>query len=353
LANKQKLGGDLDALLKAAQHFTKFKEDKKPPNNDKTILKAENTTRNDSSDLQILYVEDDLNDQAIVGRSLNKNLKIKFSLVTADTGSKGLNKIKEMKLDLILLDYRLPDMTGLDFLDAMRKEHYDIDIILITSQGNERVAVEAMKLGAKDYYSKDETSSEKFADAIRDLVLGSALSKELNEVTSKQIVTLFSTSPALQSNVLTELNVKVDSKLNLNELVGALKRLAKTRSVIACPSCSSTTFTPYLQCPECGSLQIVKEGTLEHVVCGCIDFTGKFEKGEGELVCPNCSKKLEQTGVDYKMLKSWFKCSNDHLFDKPILGFRCLECKNEFNIDAANLRKLYWYQIAETQAPNE
>jgi CheY-like chemotaxis protein/DNA-directed RNA polymerase subunit RPC12/RpoP len=352
LADKRKPGGNIDALLKEAQNFTGFKEEKKPRHNGKIILKAEKTTSNDSSNLRILYVEDDPNDQAILRRSLDKNLKIKFSLITADTGSRGLSEIKEGRPDLVLLDYRLPDMTGLDFLDQMKKGYCDTDVILITGQGNERVAVEAMKRGAKDYVTKDATSTEQFAGTIRDLVLGSTLSKELNEVIAKQIVTLFSTSPALQSNVLTELNAKADGKLTLNELVDTLKRLAKTRSVIACPSCNSTTFTPYLKCPECGSLQIVKEGTLEHVVCGCIDFTGKFDKGEGELVCPNCCKKLEQLGVDYRRLESWFKCSNDHLFANPILSFRCLECKNEFNIDAANLKSLYWYQIAEAQAQN-
>jgi CheY-like chemotaxis protein len=353
LADKQKPGRDIDSLLKVAQHFTEFEEDRKPHRKAQTIPKAETAAINDSPDLRILYVEDDPNDQAILRRSLDKNLKIKFNLVTANNGSQGLSTIKERKLDLLLLDYRLPDMTGLDFLDEMRKEHYDTDVILITGQGNERVAVEAMKRGANDYVTKEEISSEHFADSVRDLVLGSALSKELNEVTAKQIVALFSSSPALQSNVLTELNVKADSKLTLNELVGTLKRLAKTRSVIACPSCDSTTFTPYLKCPECGSLQIVKECTLEHIVCGCIDFIGKFDRGDGELVCPNCDKKLEKVDVDYRRLESWFKCSNDHLFDKPVLGFRCLECKNEFNIDAANLRKLYWYQIAETQTSNE
>jgi CheY-like chemotaxis protein/DNA-directed RNA polymerase subunit RPC12/RpoP len=352
LADKRKPGANLDALLKEAQHFTGFKEDKKPHYDTKIVSKVEETTSQDSSDLRILYVEDDLNDQAILRRSLDKNLKIKFSLITADTGAKGLEKIKEEKPDLVLLDYRLPDMTGLDFLNEMRKGHSNRSVILITGQGNEKVAVEAMKLGAKDYVTKDATGTEQFANTIRDLVLGSALSKELNEVIAKQIVTLFSTSPALQSNVLTELNAKAGSKLTLNELVDTLKMLAKTRSVIACPSCNSTTLIPYLKCPECGSLQIVKEGTLEHIVCGCIDFTGKFDKGDGELVCPNCGKKLEQTGVDYKRLESWFKCANNHLFANPILSFRCPECKNEFNIDAASLKNLYWYQMAETQAPN-
>jgi Zn finger protein HypA/HybF involved in hydrogenase expression len=78
----------------------------------------------------------------------------------------------------------------------------------------------------------------------------------------------------------------------------------------------------------------------------------EFDKGEGELICPNCMKRLKQVGVDYKKLESWFRCSNGHLFDNPILSFRCPKCNEDFNIDAANLKKLYWYQITEGQAPN-
>jgi len=350
LANRQKPPRDLEALLRAAQNFAHPKEDRKPEHSGRAVSRAERAARSDSGKLQILYVEDDPNDQIILRRSLGKNLGIDFNLVTAETGIEGLERLKEIEFDLVLLDYKLPDMTGLEFLDRMRRGDFEVDVVLITSQGSERIAVDAMKRGIRDYVTKDKIDSEQLASTIRDLALESALTKEMNAETAKQIIALFSTQTELRSEVLAELNAEEDSKLSLGELISTLKKMARTRSVLACPSCSSTNLTPYLQCPECGSLQIVTESTLEHTICGCIDFIHKFDKGEGELVCPNCKKRLKKVGVDYRSLESWFRCSNDHLFDKPIPSFRCPKCGEEFTMEAASISRLYWYQIAQSGA---
>ena len=352
MANRRRPLRDLEALLRAAQLVTHPKEDREPRSGGKAVSKAEKATGSDRRKLQILYVEDDPNDQVILGRSLDKNLGIDFDLVMAKTGIEGLEKLKEIEFDLVLLDYKLPDMTGLEFLDKMRKGRFETDVILITSQGSERIAVDAMKRGVRDYVTKDKIDSEQLAGTIRDLALESALTKELNAETAKRIIALFSTRTALRSEVLSELSAKEGSKLALGELISALKKMARTRSVLACPSCGSTNSTPYLQCPECRDLQIVTEGTLEHMTCGCIDFVHKFDKGEGELVCPNCKKRLEQIGVDYRSLESWFRCSNGHLFDRPVPSFRCPKCGGEFTMDTAKIERLYWYQIAQSEAPS-
>jgi len=352
LANRRRPPADLEALLRAAQLVTHPKEDRQIPSKRREVPKAEKSTSKDSQKLQILYVEDDQNDQMILERFLEKSLGIDFNLVTTQTGIEGLERLKEIEFDLVLLDYKLPDMTGLEFLDEMRKGHFEVDVILITSQGSERIAVDAMKRGVRDYVTKDKIESEHLAVTIRDLALESALTRELNAETAKRIIALFSTQTALRSEVLAELHAEEGSKLSLRELINALKKMARTRSVLTCPSCGSVNSTPYMQCPECGSPQIVMEGTLEHTICGCIDFIGKFDKGEGELVCPSCKKRLEQIGVDYRSLESWFRCSSDHLFDRPVPSFRCAKCGEEFTIDAAKTKRLYWYQITQSEAPS-
>jgi len=352
LANKRRPLRGLEALLRAAQLVKHPEEEGKPQSEERAVSKAGKASRNDSPKLQILYVEDNPNDQMILGRSFDKNLGIDFDLVTVETGTEGLERLKEAMFDLVLLDYKLPDMTGLEFLDEMRKGRFEVDVILITSQGSEKIAVDAMKHGVRDYVTKDKIDSEQLAKTIRDLALESALTKELDAETAKRIIALFSTPTALRSEVLAELKAEKDSKLSFRELISTLRKMAGTRSVIACPFCGSTNSTPYLQCPECGSLQIVNEGTLEHTICGCIDFVRKFDKGEDKLVCPNCKKRLEQVGVDYKSLESWFRCSNGHLFDRPVPSFRCPKCGEEFTMDAANIKKLYWYQVARSEAPD-
>jgi len=56
--------------------------------------------------------------------------------------------------DIILLDYKLPDGTGLDILDEMARRGYRIPAVMITGQGNERIAVQAIQHGAADYLLK-------------------------------------------------------------------------------------------------------------------------------------------------------------------------------------------------------
>jgi PAS domain S-box-containing protein len=56
--------------------------------------------------------------------------------------------------DILLLDYKLPDGTGLDVLDQMAKRDQQIPVVMVTGQGNERVAAQAIQQGASDYLLK-------------------------------------------------------------------------------------------------------------------------------------------------------------------------------------------------------
>ena len=128
--------------------------------------------------------------------------------------------------------------------------------------------------------------------------------------------------------------------------VGILKA-KPSRSVVACPSCGSVTASLRLQCPECGDIQLKKGESLEHLACGHVDFVSKFERGEGELVCPKCEKKLKMIGVDYRRIKSWYKCSHNHFFGQPATGFNCCYCKKDFTSADALLEMLQEYQLTD------
>ena len=60
----------------------------------------------------------------------------------------------EHPYDIILLDYRLPDGTGLELLDQLAHRGQQIPVVMVTGQGNERVAVQAIQHGAADYLLK-------------------------------------------------------------------------------------------------------------------------------------------------------------------------------------------------------
>lgn len=305
--------------------------------------------------LRILYVEDNANDQLILKHSLENNLPIDFDLTIASTGKEGLNEVEKKKFDLILLDYMLPAMSGIEFLNELQKRKIQTPIIFVTSKGSEKIAVEAMKLGVIDYIVKDEISSNRLIESIREIITKSSLPDEVDMETAKQIAKLFAESSIMHIDVVETLNSEPKSQIPVEKLVSALKRMVEvgilkanpSRSVVACPSCGSLTASLRLQCPECGDGQLKKGESLEHLTCGNVDFESKFKRGEDALVCPKCEKKLKMIGVDYRRIKSWYKCSHNHFFGQPVVGFNCCFCKKDFTSEDAMLEMLQEYQLTE------
>ncbi len=103
--------------------------------------------------LTILAIDDGEVDQNLYKRTLKATA---HTLVQAFNGEDGLAKASEAKPDLILLDYNMPDLSGLEVLERLvTPSGARIPIIMLTGGGDESVAVEAMKAGASDYLVKD------------------------------------------------------------------------------------------------------------------------------------------------------------------------------------------------------
>ncbi|HPP40249.1 MAG TPA: PAS domain S-box protein, partial [Candidatus Kapabacteria bacterium] len=81
--------------------------------------------------------------------------KLGFEVHSTMLGKEGIEMFKSLNNPLILLDYNLPDMNGFDVIDELRREGYNVEFITMTAFGNEHVAVEMMKRGARDYIVKD------------------------------------------------------------------------------------------------------------------------------------------------------------------------------------------------------
>lgn len=106
-----------------------------------------------SAAVRILLVDDNLDHVALATRALRQEAS--WRVETARLGEEAIERAGEEKFDLVLLDYRLPDMTGLEVLKALRGMAKEPAIILMTSQGSEEVAIEALKLGASAYVVKN------------------------------------------------------------------------------------------------------------------------------------------------------------------------------------------------------
>ncbi len=96
-----------------------------------------------------------IDDEKLIRWTLEQHLdKDGYEVITADSAEKGLQMINEEAPDLVLLDNRLPEMTGLELLEQLNVQERGIMVIMITAYGLVETAVRAMKLGAYDYISK-------------------------------------------------------------------------------------------------------------------------------------------------------------------------------------------------------
>jgi two-component system NtrC family response regulator len=98
----------------------------------------------------VLIVDDEEQLCKLVARKLQK---AQLRTFVAHNGQDALHIISKTKIDAVILDYMLPDMTGIDVLKVIKKEN-DIPVIMLTAYGNVESAVLAMKLGAADYLNK-------------------------------------------------------------------------------------------------------------------------------------------------------------------------------------------------------
>ena len=101
----------------------------------------------------ILIIEDDIGIAMLVSGELND---MGFSVVHKERFTDVFNLINESNFFIVIMDYSLPDMSGVEFLKRIKD--FDIKMppfIVTTGMGDERVAVEMMKLGARDYIIKD------------------------------------------------------------------------------------------------------------------------------------------------------------------------------------------------------
>ncbi|MDH4162673.1 MAG: sigma-54 dependent transcriptional regulator [Nitrospirota bacterium] len=126
-----------------------------------------------------------IDDEKLIRWTLEQHLvREGYEVVTADSAEKGLQLINEEAPDLLLLDNRLPEMTGLELLEKLNVPERGIMVIMITAYGLVETAVKAMKLGAYDYISKP-FNLEEITFVIRKALEAGSLRSQVKQLRGK------------------------------------------------------------------------------------------------------------------------------------------------------------------------
>ncbi|MFQ5701946.1 MAG: sigma-54-dependent transcriptional regulator [Acidobacteriota bacterium] len=170
------------------------------------------------SNEKVLIVED----EKLLRWSLRERLNREgFEVFEAANGRDGLEISEDPGVDILLLDYRLPDMTGQDVLLRVCSRHPEVPVIMMTAYGTVQTAVEAIKAGAFEYLSKPFNQDE-LVIRINKALESSRLHRELRDWRARQKQryapsNILGTSPAIQN--ICRLVAKIGSSASATVLI--------------------------------------------------------------------------------------------------------------------------------------
>ena len=126
----------------------------------------------------ILVVDDDSDLCDLTLKTLARN---GHAARTAQSGREAIELAARDSPSLILLDYRLPDITGREVASALAERGLDIPFVVMTGQGDEKLAVEIMKQGASDYLIKDTELIDRIPSVVDRILKAMELRTRLRE----------------------------------------------------------------------------------------------------------------------------------------------------------------------------
>ena len=131
---------------------------------------------------KVMLVEDFEVDRRIYRRYLQADLEHRYSFVESEAeAALTIPDSDWTEIDIVLLDYQLPDINGIDWLTQWQQQYQHLNLppaIALTGQGNENIAVEFIKLGAADYIVKNQLTPERLQLAVNQAIAFKQLQQE-------------------------------------------------------------------------------------------------------------------------------------------------------------------------------
>ncbi len=208
-----------------------------------------------SKRLKILVADDDRIQLSILQRKLQKH---GFEVVTCKDGREAKEEIERNPVDLVIADYMMPNMDGLELLDALRKDGVEIPFIIITAYGDIDSMMQAFKLGVTEYLNKPFDPNE--------LVIAVQKALNIDQIKRK----------------LSRLQEEVESKYRFEGLIG---QSASMRAVFTHIHKSAQSIANVLISGE--------TGTGKELIAKAIHYNGPNKNGP--FIAANCAAFAEGT----------------------------------------------------------
>ncbi|MDZ8222402.1 PAS domain-containing protein [Nostoc sp. ChiVER01] len=156
----------------------------------------------------LLIVDDSPEDRELYRQYLLRDREYSYTILEATLGVQGLELWERHQPDAILLDYQLPDLDGLEFLAQLQPltPQPCLPVIVVTAQGNEAIAVQAIKAGAQDYIVKEQITPERLQITVNGAIKTMRLHTQLQQRIERERVVL-------------NITQKIHQSLNLDEIL--------------------------------------------------------------------------------------------------------------------------------------
>ena len=157
--------------------------------------------------ITLLIVEDSDSDRYTYSRYLEAQTNFDYQILTAATLAEGIELWRTRSPTLVLVDINLPDGSGLELLEIIRSSHPEpkLPVIMVTGQEDTRQAVQAMKLGARDYLLKEEITARLLYRCIETSLQELALSQQLKRLQQRD-------------TILAQITLQISHLLSLEEI---------------------------------------------------------------------------------------------------------------------------------------
>ncbi|MGV8906278.1 MAG: diguanylate cyclase [Acetobacterium sp.] len=313
---------------------------------------------------KIAIIDDNSDDVFAIKRMLLK-ASLEYKINEFNNPIKALIDLSKNSVDCIILDFNFPVMNGLEFIKEFKKIMIDTPIILITGQGNEKIAVDALKNGACDYILKDELSAKLLNKSILKAI-GKRDSKRSEKTHLEFIKTLVDITPVPlfykdKNGIYLGCNKAFEAFIgkSKDEIIGKTAyEISMQKNADDYTDMDKVLFdNPGKQTYE--SEYVNSDNELRHVIFDKVTYNNSFDEVEGliGIVRDITESKRRETELSEKSyIDSLTGIRNRRYFDENIEGVweRCRE-ENEslslimIDIDLfKNYNDYYGHQLGDT-----